>query len=1085
MLTNASGHLLDHEIEVYDRVYNSSHARLVAWVKANVSSTQNTVITMYYGNPTAVNQENPVGVWGSEFEAIWLMNSDPSSTDLLDSTSNSHDLTVHGMSLDQRVEGKVGTAITLDGIDDYFDTNSFSGPINEFTISAWIKFDEEFNLSSGNAFLARGASTNHDSPHLRFGPTDGKLRCEVDTTLGANSPTSIKDLWTGDEWYYIGYTWSSSGEILTIYIDGSVNRIDSDPTYGGTHLDWVSWSIGSSYGIDPWGSGELSHFTISKVARSVDWIATEYNNQDDPNNFYTIGEKESSPDYWAYNSYKYRKQFTIDATKVSADLTNFPVLIDLNDTDLHDSAKVQTDGDDLIFTTTSGAKLDHEIELFDQTGNGTHAHLVAWVRVPSLSATDDTELLMYYGNKAAENQENPEGVWESNYLAVHHMEESPVGNLYDSTNNKEDLITQGSMTSGDLVNANIGQGIDFDNNDDGANSTSTITITSFTFSAWVKIDSMEDWDAVMNVGNDIGSQFRWWGVNNGIHAIDIMGTTYSFGSSLSTGVWYYLLVTYDSNGQTLRGYKDGSSQDVYSSVNLGQISTGFQIGMWDGGGYFSDYFDGIIDEARIANTLRSAGWIASEHENQLNPNTFYSVSNEEINNNWWVDESFRYRKTIIINSSKVSADLTNFPVLIDVTDSDLKTGKVQSDADDILFFDQTGVKLDHEIENFQQNSSLGRVIAWVRVPSLSSVSDTNITMYYGNSAVNSQENVNGVWIDYVGVWHLSETSGNVLDSTSYSEDGTIQGTDVTQGVTGIIGGAYNFGSGDGRIDFSDPTDGHLDIGTGNFTMSFWLKSNHSSEYQRAVYKGAHTDTTPGYGFYRRDSDNCILTAGDSSSRAKTTAVVLTDNAWTYIVAVVDRSTDEFIGYYNSIPTSPEDISALLGSMDSSIILSFGRADQEINGSLDDVRLTNSARSLSWIQTEYNNQYDPTSFISVTSEEIHPYWWADASFSKRKDIAIAKDKVSADLSNFPADLSNFPILIDIYDSDLRTDVQADAADLMFIDSSNTKLAHEIELFDQTGNGTHAHLVAWINLPTLFNNTDTLVSMYYGYSEGKRS
>ncbi|MGD0160758.1 MAG: DUF2341 domain-containing protein, partial [Candidatus Bathyarchaeia archaeon] len=84
---------------------------------------------------------------------------------------------------------------------------------------------------------------------------------------------------------------------------------------------------------------------------------------------------------------------------------------------------------------------------------------------------------------------------------------------------------------------------------------------------------------------------------------------------------------------------------------------------------------------------------------------------------WW-NTNWQYRKSITINHAMVSANLTNFPVLISITDSNLIT-HAQSNGNDIAFADGSGNKLNHEIEFF--NSATGRLVAWVKVPSLSSV----------------------------------------------------------------------------------------------------------------------------------------------------------------------------------------------------------------------------------------------------------------------------------------------------------------------------------------------------------------------------
>ncbi|MHC4639880.1 MAG: hypothetical protein ACYTBV_20675, partial [Planctomycetota bacterium] len=64
----------------------------------------------------------------------------------------------------------------------------------------------------------------------------------------------------------------------------------------------------------------------------------------------------------------YRKQITIDNTKVDSDQSDFPVLVSLaSDADL--AAKAQSDGNDILFADNADNKIPHEIELFnDSTG---------------------------------------------------------------------------------------------------------------------------------------------------------------------------------------------------------------------------------------------------------------------------------------------------------------------------------------------------------------------------------------------------------------------------------------------------------------------------------------------------------------------------------------------------------------------------------------------------------------------------------------------------------------------------------------------------------------------------------------------
>ena len=122
------------------------------------------------------------------------------------------------------------------------------------------------------------------------------------------------------------------------------------------------------------------------------------------NSSYEVKWSDDPDPGWYNPNWNYRKNITINYTKVDAALTNFPVLINVTDSDLATDA--QDDGDDILFTASDGTtKLSHEIELFNQTYNTTHAHLVAWVNVTSLSNTTDTVLYMYYNNSKCGSQQ--------------------------------------------------------------------------------------------------------------------------------------------------------------------------------------------------------------------------------------------------------------------------------------------------------------------------------------------------------------------------------------------------------------------------------------------------------------------------------------------------------------------------------------------------------------------------------------------------------------------------------------------------------------------------------------------------------
>jgi len=141
----------------------------------------------------------------------------------------------------------------------------------------------------------------------------------------------------------------------------------------------------------------------------------------------------------------------------------------------------------------------------------------------------------------------------------------------------------------------------------------------------------------------------------------------------------------------------------------------------------------------------------------------------------WYNDSWEFRKNITLSlntATGVSSDLTDFPVLISFTDTDLIQTN-ESQGRDFVFTQSDGLtEISHEIEKF--DNTTGEVIAWVKLPTMSASSTTEIYIYYKGDTIGF--NSADVWNDdYVLVWHLNQTStgaiGEFTDSTSNGNDG--------------------------------------------------------------------------------------------------------------------------------------------------------------------------------------------------------------------------------------------------------------------------------------------------------------------------
>ena len=131
-----------------------------------------------------------------------------------------------------------------------------------------------------------------------------------------------------------------------------------------------------------------------------------------------------------------------------------------------------------------------------------------------------------------------------------------------------------------------------------------------------------------------------------------------------------------------------------------------------------------------------------------------------------ITETGSKRKKIVIDETLVAgtSNFTNFPVLVSVTDNDLRStasgGNVQqTDGLEILFTGSDGTtKLDHEIESYTASS--GALVAWVEVPTLDYDDDTELYIYYNIDAGSlDEQDVTGTWnSDYLGVWPYERRS---------------------------------------------------------------------------------------------------------------------------------------------------------------------------------------------------------------------------------------------------------------------------------------------------------------------------------------
>jgi len=342
---------------------------------------------------------------------------------------------------------------------------------------------------------------------------------------------------------------------------------------------------------------------------------------------------------------------------------------------------------------------------------------------------------------------------------------------------------------------------------------------------------------------------------------------------------------------------------------------------------------------------------------------------------WW-DTDWGHSKKIIIDSDYVDNTLTNFPILFDNISIDFENA--QADGDDFVFVaSDNSTVYKHEIERFNVSDD-NRLIAWVNITSLSSSVDTVLWLYYGNSTCGSQEDVTGTWNSgYQAVWHFNETSGTVLhDATSNDEDGTIDGSssDVTLSQTGITGYSWHFdasGSNSGQVDSDASINGGSALEP--WVVETWINlDSQPTQWGNVVClngAGNGQEDYPTQLEWNHPSATDVLFGAYNTDAWSTSTCSLGNTAWDYGVVVAD-GTDTKVYWNGSLETTDSADSRTI----SGVWTIGGRCDntnEDTDGYIDEVRISNVERNASWINTTHNTIRNPDTFITVGSENSVP------------------------------------------------------------------------------------------------------------------
>ncbi|MCB9811709.1 DUF2341 domain-containing protein [Candidatus Nomurabacteria bacterium] len=326
-----------------------------------------------------------------------------------------------------------------------------------------------------------------------------------------------------------------------------------------------------------------------------------------------------------------------------------------------------------------------------------------------------------------------------------------------------------------------------------------------------------------------------------------------------------------------------------------------------------------------------------------------------------------------------SAAQTDFPVYVDLSDLPASFWSyARSDCGDIRIVASDGsTELPREVVACDNASQTGEL--WFKAPQVYSSQPTRFYIYYGYASgtdytESETYGAENVWTNnYVAVYHLNETvnntAGGYKDSTANGNDGTGSSMALSR-VSGALGGGYaqEF---DGTNDYI--TAPASITAENSVTLSAWAQPQTTAAFEAII---SSRDAGLSGMLLSGLNSTRLAYAWDASTAEyyyNDAALTLDIDEWNYTaVAVAPTETNLYVN--NNQSTHSEAASAR-SITDWEIAYETGAANRKWDGYLDEVRVASVTRSPEWIQTEYNNQFSPSTFYFISSG-------SDTSLSRR-------------------------------------------------------------------------------------------------------
>jgi len=288
-----------------------------------------------------------------------------------------------------------------------------------------------------------------------------------------------------------------------------------------------------------------------------------------------------------------------------------------------------------------------------------------------------------------------------------------------------------------------------------------------------------------------------------------------------------------------------------------------------------------------------------------------------------------------------SAKETDFPVLVRLHKDFFNFKQAMPDGEDLRFATSAGAPLAYQIEDW--DAAQGKASIWVRLPSVTGNARQAVQVYWGKADAASESNGKAVFNatnGYLSVWHMTDPVKDECGTLESKDQGTTAGA-------GMIGPARHFAGKQGVA--CGEKIPNLPSGASPHSTEVWYRADTSN--MDLVCWGQEGTPSGKVRMQLQSPPHIYVDSDGGSIHAKS---ALPKSEWIQVVHTYDGKLGSiYVNGKLDVPAPTQTQMKILSP--ARMWLGGWYNNYSFIGDMDEVRISNVARSADWVRLQYENQ----------------------------------------------------------------------------------------------------------------------------------